>query len=129
MPSVETMRDHLQKKRKGRAKARLQDVDGNVLPATWSVLRWYACAWVSTIILVDFSFTARIIASCTAHLEELIDPEDRLSNVGTWHVLSWPVKRVMTPSLHSTELAAVPLHCWCAGRRSEIPHSARIRQK
>ncbi|GJE90635.1 hypothetical protein PsYK624_067790 [Phanerochaete sordida] len=64
LPPVSDMRMHLLKKAKsGRAKQRLQDVDPNIPPAAWSVLRW-------------------CVASCTAHLEELEDVEDRVTGFG-----------------------------------------------
>ncbi|KAG5647979.1 hypothetical protein DXG03_007013 [Asterophora parasitica] len=53
LPSVEDMKKHLERKVKaGKAKPRLKDLDLNVLPAAWSILRW-------------------CVASCTAHLEEI----------------------------------------------------------
>ncbi len=42
LPSVAEMKRHLEQKVKsGKRKAKLQDVDPNVLPAAWSILRWY----------------------------------------------------------------------------------------
>lgn len=65
LPPVADMRAHLLKKAKdGRAKKRLQDIDPKVPAAAWLVLRW-------------------CVASCTAHLEELKDPEDQVTGFGT----------------------------------------------
>lgn len=64
LPPVSDMRWHLLRKTKaGRVKLKLQDLDPNVLPAAWSVLRW-------------------CVASCTAHLEELKEEEDQVINFG-----------------------------------------------
>lgn len=42
LPSVADMKKHLEQKVKaGKRKAKLQDIDPNVLPAAWSILRWY----------------------------------------------------------------------------------------
>ncbi|EKM50995.1 uncharacterized protein PHACADRAFT_151428 [Phanerochaete carnosa HHB-10118-sp] len=61
LPAVSDMRRHLLKKTKrGRMKQCLQDLDPEVLPAAWSVLRW-------------------CVASCTAHLEELREEEDQVT--------------------------------------------------
>lgn len=41
LPSVMVMKKHLEQKvRAGNRKPKLQDVDPNVLPAAWSILRW-----------------------------------------------------------------------------------------
>ncbi|KAL0948368.1 hypothetical protein HGRIS_010950 [Hohenbuehelia grisea] len=53
LPSIDDMKKHLTRKAKpGQLKQKLRDLDSNVLPAAWSILRW-------------------CVASCTAHLEEL----------------------------------------------------------
>lgn len=63
LPAVLDMKKHLEKKVKaGQAKPSLKDIDLPILPAAWLLLRW-------------------CVASCTAHLEELTSPEDRLINV------------------------------------------------
>jgi len=42
LPSVADMKKHLEQKVKaGKRKAKLQDIDPDVLPAAWSILRWY----------------------------------------------------------------------------------------
>ena len=36
------MKNHLERKVKaGKSKPKLKDIDPNVLPAAWSILRWY----------------------------------------------------------------------------------------
>ncbi|CAL1702918.1 unnamed protein product [Somion occarium] len=60
---IRDMKRFLEKNNKaGRAKKRLTDMDPNILPAAWLLLRW-------------------CVASCTAHLEELQSPEDRIPNI------------------------------------------------
>lgn len=74
------MKRHLEKKRRGGSKPKLRDIDHNILPAAWSVLRWYVVQPYS--MLECLSVPSRCIASCTAHVEELTAPEDRIGNVG-----------------------------------------------
>ena len=58
------MKKHLEQPRSaGRAKQRLQDIDRTIPDAAWSVLRW-------------------VVASCTAHLEELTSEEEQVKNIG-----------------------------------------------
>ncbi|PPQ71310.1 hypothetical protein CVT24_012036 [Panaeolus cyanescens] len=58
LPSVEDMKKHLERKVKaGKSKPKLKDVDPNVSPAAWSILRW-------------------CVASCTAHIEAITDPAE-----------------------------------------------------
>lgn len=61
---VHEMKKHLERKVKaGKSKPKLKDMDPNVLPSAWSILRW-------------------CVASCTAHLEEITSPEERVQNLG-----------------------------------------------
>ena len=69
LPPVPDMKKHLEKRKHGRA-PRLQDIDPTVSPSAWSVLRW-------------------IVASCTAHLEEISEEGDLLGNVGASCILLW----------------------------------------
>ncbi|CAK5263224.1 unnamed protein product [Mycena citricolor] len=61
LPSIEDMNRHLLRKVKpGKSKPRLKDMlDGQVLPAAWSILRW-------------------CIASCTAYLEDMSSSGEQL---------------------------------------------------
>ena len=61
---IADMKKHLEQPRSaGRAKQRLQDIDRTIPDAAWSVLRW-------------------VVASCTAHLEELTSDEEQVKNIG-----------------------------------------------
>ncbi|KAI0795943.1 hypothetical protein C8Q75DRAFT_846922 [Abortiporus biennis] len=63
LPAITDMKKHLEKKTKfGTAKPKLADLDPKILPAAWLLLRW-------------------CVASCTAHLEELTDENDRVRNI------------------------------------------------
>ncbi|KAI0703481.1 hypothetical protein BC835DRAFT_1028647 [Cytidiella melzeri] len=64
LPPVREMKKQLEKARKaGTRKLSLRDMNPKVPAAAWQLLRW-------------------CVASCTAHLEELSAPEDRVINVG-----------------------------------------------
>ncbi|PCH39035.1 hypothetical protein WOLCODRAFT_141073 [Wolfiporia cocos MD-104 SS10] len=67
LPPIENMKKHLEKfSSRGMMRPKLKDLDRAIPEAAWMVLRW-------------------CVASCTAHLEELVSPEDRLRNVDpTW---------------------------------------------
>lgn len=69
LPSVLEMKQHLERKRQGELRPTLQSMDPKISNAAWSVLRW-------------------CIASCTSHIEELTDEEDRLGNIGQFHTVS-----------------------------------------
>lgn len=63
LPSIEDMKKHLERKVKaGKTKPKLKDLDPNILPAAWSILRW-------------------CVASCTAHLEEITSGEESIKNL------------------------------------------------
>ncbi|KAF8129886.1 hypothetical protein EV363DRAFT_1432403 [Boletus edulis] len=63
LPPIKEMKEYLQRQSSaGNTRARVKDMDPDVLPAAWSALRW-------------------CVASCTAHVQELTEPEDRLSNL------------------------------------------------
>ncbi|TBU25270.1 hypothetical protein BD311DRAFT_764945 [Dichomitus squalens] len=65
LPPISDMKKHLEQSRgAGRAKPRLQDFDRAIPDAAWSILRW-------------------IVASCTAHLEELTSDEEQVKNIGS----------------------------------------------
>jgi ubiquitin-conjugating enzyme E2 Q len=51
------------KRRAGRPHARVAQMDPDVPPAAWAVVRW-------------------IVGSCTAHLEELTDNDELVQGVG-----------------------------------------------
>ncbi|KDR71552.1 hypothetical protein GALMADRAFT_253891 [Galerina marginata CBS 339.88] len=67
LPSVEDMKKNMDRKVKaGKSKPKLRDVDPNVLPAAWSILRW-------------------VVASCTAHIELIDSGEELIKNLDpTW---------------------------------------------
>ncbi|KAL0572423.1 hypothetical protein V5O48_009541 [Marasmius crinis-equi] len=63
LPSIDDMRKHLLQKHGARkSKPKLVDCDPTVLPAAWQLLRW-------------------IIGSCTAYLDEIKDPSERIKNI------------------------------------------------
>ncbi|KAJ3560459.1 hypothetical protein NP233_g10827 [Leucocoprinus birnbaumii] len=58
LPTVIEMRQHLMKKvEDGKKKPKLQDINYTILPAAWLILRW-------------------CVASCTAYLEEITNPNE-----------------------------------------------------
>ncbi|KIJ62454.1 hypothetical protein HYDPIDRAFT_30416 [Hydnomerulius pinastri MD-312] len=61
LPPIGDMKKYLQRKSSA-DNTRLRDMDPDVLPAAWSLLRWS-------------------VASCTAHIQELTDKEDCLKNI------------------------------------------------
>ncbi|CAA7264437.1 unnamed protein product [Cyclocybe aegerita] len=67
LPSIDDMKKHLERKVKaGKSKPKLRDIDVNILPAAWSILRW-------------------CVASCTAHIEAITSSEDMIKNLDpTW---------------------------------------------
>ncbi|KAF8968508.1 hypothetical protein BDZ97DRAFT_1798782 [Flammula alnicola] len=63
LPSVEDMKKHLERKVKaGKSKPKLKDIDPNILPAAWSILRW-------------------CVASCTAHIEAIDSGEELIKKL------------------------------------------------
>ncbi|KAI0643473.1 hypothetical protein C8Q79DRAFT_979163 [Trametes meyenii] len=63
LPAIVELKRHLEQPRKpGRARLRLQDIDPKIPDAAWLVLRW-------------------IVASCTAHLEELQSDDEKVKNM------------------------------------------------
>ncbi|KAF8151436.1 hypothetical protein B0H34DRAFT_727589 [Crassisporium funariophilum] len=67
LPSIADMKKHLGRKVKiGKSKPKLKDVNPDVLPAAWSILRW-------------------CVASCTAHIEAIDSGEELIKNLDpTW---------------------------------------------
>ncbi|KAK7060762.1 hypothetical protein VNI00_000494 [Paramarasmius palmivorus] len=64
LPSIDEMRKHLLRKvNTGKSKPKLREIDPDILPAAWLVLRW-------------------ILGSCTAHLEEITNQDEILKNIG-----------------------------------------------
>ncbi|OAX33300.1 hypothetical protein K503DRAFT_786591, partial [Rhizopogon vinicolor AM-OR11-026] len=64
LPPIEEMKKHLEKKvPTGTSRPKLKDMDPDISPAAWSILRW-------------------CVASCTAHLQQLTEEEDRVQNIG-----------------------------------------------
>ncbi|KAH6905576.1 hypothetical protein BKA70DRAFT_1372977 [Coprinopsis sp. MPI-PUGE-AT-0042] len=63
LPSVEDMGKHLTRKvRAGKSKPKLNDIDPDISPAAWLILRW-------------------IIGSCTAYIEEIVTGDERIKNL------------------------------------------------
>ncbi|KAI0824358.1 hypothetical protein BC628DRAFT_1379076 [Trametes gibbosa] len=63
LPPIAEIKRYLEQPRKpGRAKPRLQDMDRTIPEAAWLVLRW-------------------CVASCTAHLEELVSEDEKVKNM------------------------------------------------
>ncbi|KAK7447667.1 hypothetical protein VKT23_013923 [Stygiomarasmius scandens] len=56
----------------GKSKPKLKEMDSNILPAAWLVLRW-------------------IVGSCTADLEEITSGEEHIKNTdASWHQVGAP---------------------------------------
>ncbi|KAF9481500.1 hypothetical protein BDN70DRAFT_876298 [Pholiota conissans] len=65
LPSIAEMKKHLERKVKaGKYKPKLKDIDPNILPAAWSILRW-------------------CVASCTAHIEAIESGEELIGGLDT----------------------------------------------
>ncbi|TEB26206.1 hypothetical protein FA13DRAFT_1795840 [Coprinellus micaceus] len=63
LPPIEVMKKHLLKKvQVGKSKPKLKDLDPNLLPAAWLLLRWIVC-------------------SCTALIEEITDPNELIQDL------------------------------------------------
>ncbi|EAU83704.2 hypothetical protein CC1G_05608 [Coprinopsis cinerea okayama7 len=63
LPSIDEMKKHLTRKVNiGKSKPKLYDIDPEVLPAAWLILRW-------------------IVGSCTASIEEITSEEDEIKNL------------------------------------------------
>ncbi|KAH9475092.1 Ubiquitin-conjugating enzyme E2Q-like protein 1 [Psilocybe cubensis] len=63
LPSIDDMKKHLERKVKaGKSKPKLREIDPNVIPAAWSILRW-------------------VVASCTAHIEPIESGEELIKNL------------------------------------------------
>ncbi|KAF8551149.1 hypothetical protein OG21DRAFT_1499321 [Imleria badia] len=87
LPPIKEMKEYLQRQfSAGKVKKRLKDMDPDILPAAWSVLRW-------------------CVASCTAHIEELTEPEDRLRNLGNYRQFRFLVG---APDKEKKFLSALP---------------------
>lgn len=75
------MKRHLERKVKaGKSKPKLKDIDANILPAAWSILRWYDI--ILPFIYKFGNLTLRCVASCTAHIEAITSEEELIKNLG-----------------------------------------------
>ncbi|THU91820.1 hypothetical protein K435DRAFT_829796 [Dendrothele bispora CBS 962.96] len=74
LPAIEDIKKHLERKVKlGKSKPTLKEMDSNILPAAWLVLRW-------------------IIGSCTADLEEITSEEECIKGADRlWHQFRFSV--------------------------------------
>ncbi|KAF8880314.1 hypothetical protein BD779DRAFT_1549574 [Infundibulicybe gibba] len=64
LPAIPDMKKHLERKvQAGKSKPKLKDMDPDILPAAWSVLRW-------------------CVASCTAYIEEITSGPESVKNLG-----------------------------------------------
>ena len=81
---ISDMKKHLEKKvGRGEAKPKLSSMDPAILPAAWTVLRWCVFIVIGCFVADVFGGSVRrCIGSCTAHLEELKQPEDMVQNIG-----------------------------------------------
>ena len=77
---IREMKQHLESKAKGKVLPQLKTIDDKVLPAAWSILRWYV---VPDIFQSPMSTMSRCVASSTAYLEEISDGDEMVSNIGT----------------------------------------------
>ncbi|KAK7457902.1 hypothetical protein VKT23_010249 [Stygiomarasmius scandens] len=74
LPAIEEIKKHLERKVKpGKSKPKLKEMDPNILPAAWLVLRW-------------------IVGSCTADLEEITSGEEHIKNTdASWRQFRFTV--------------------------------------
>jgi ubiquitin-conjugating enzyme E2 Q len=78
---IKDMKKHLEKRvSAGTNRPKLKDFDPDILPAAWSILRWYVAYLLVTPIFTRF-LSSRCVASCTAHLQELTEEEDLVQNI------------------------------------------------
>jgi len=76
------MKRHLERKVKaGKSKPKLKDIDPNILPAAWSILRWFVNSlfYDAYCILKPY---VRVVASCTAHIESIDSEEELIKGLG-----------------------------------------------
>jgi len=79
---IEDMKKHLERKVKaGKSKPKLKDIDPDILPAAWSILRWSA-PFPSCRRHPAYCSTHRCVASCTAHIEAIDSGEELIKNLG-----------------------------------------------
>jgi len=79
---IEDMKKHLERKVKaGKSKPKLKDIDPDILPAAWSILRWSA-SFPSCRRDPTYCRTNRCVASCTAHIEAIDSGEELIKNLG-----------------------------------------------
>ncbi|OBZ72871.1 Poly [ADP-ribose] polymerase 6 [Grifola frondosa] len=72
IPPIMDIKKYLDKPTKaGITKPRLRNMDASVPEASWLILRW-------------------VVASCTSHIEELHSEEDRVQNIGEFHLATIP---------------------------------------
>ncbi|CCM01551.1 uncharacterized protein FIBRA_03609 [Fibroporia radiculosa] len=88
LPPIADMKNHLEKPvAAGNAKPKLKDIDTSIPDAAWSILRW-------------------CVASCTAHLEEVRDPEDRIRNIDpSWRQFRFTVGAPDAEAIFKKEVA------------------------
>jgi ubiquitin-conjugating enzyme E2 Q len=76
------MKKHLERKVKaGKYKPKLKDIDPNILPAAWSILRWSVVSPFQLTFL-DLTSHLRCVASCTAHIEAIDSGEELIAGLG-----------------------------------------------
>lgn len=76
------MKKHLERKVKaGKSKPKLKDIDADILPAAWSILRWSA-PFPSCRPHPAHCIFNRCVASCTAHIEAIDSGEELIKNLG-----------------------------------------------
>ena len=107
------MKKHLEQKAKvGKRKPRLQDIDPELLPAAWSILRW--CVASASRRLIFYNAIRRCVASCTAHIEAITSPEETINNLGE---PPWVFSRSWILASSRPRLEAVSNDCRSAGGR------------
>lgn len=76
------MKEHLERKVSGKVAPQLRTLDENVSPAAWLILRWfvYSLSFGSMNMLICLH--CRCVASSTAYIEEITEPDDRVCHIG-----------------------------------------------
>ena len=99
---IRSMKVYLETARQGTRKPKLVDLDPQIPAAAWLLLRWWAiqCYYIAQHRPRMKSYP-RCISSCTAYIEEITIPEDRIGGIGITSIVWYPHVWLLT--LHFIE--------------------------